>query len=103
MGVAGGYLQLIGVGIVNTKSAVLDYVNYVAASDLLDAGHVAVVCRDNDASAIGIENRQTAPNLATGDIDVGAAVSPDVELSVLANLHAVVISVGDGGRPGKCH
>src|ERR1700676_4574344 len=40
--VAGGYLKFFGVGVVVCQTPILDYVNYVATWNLLDAGHVAV-------------------------------------------------------------
>jgi len=97
LSVARSYLELVGVGVVDLEAAILDHVNDVAAGDLLKASHVAVVWRDHDATIAGIEDGQTAAHLATGDVDIGAAVRADVELTVLAYLHAIVIPVGDNG------
>src|SRR5580658_9524336 len=95
LSVARSYLELVGVGVVDLEAAILDHVNDVAAGDLLKASHVAVVWRDHDATIAGIEDGQTAAHLATGDVDIGAAVRADVELTVLAYLHAIVISIRD--------
>src|SRR5579872_5550825 len=95
--IAGRDLQLVGIGIVDSEGAVLDHIDDVAAADLLDAGHIAVTGRDDDAGVIRIEDRQTAANFATGDIDIGAAVRTYIELLVLAYLHAIVVTVGDHG------
>jgi len=54
LSVAGSYLQLVGVGVVDLKGAILDHVNNVAAGNLLEAGHVAIIWRDHDATISGI-------------------------------------------------
>lgn len=97
LSVARSYLQLVGVGVVDSERAILDHINYVAAGDLLKASHVTIIWRDHDATIARVEDRQTAANLAARDSDIGAAVRADIELTVLAYLHAIVIPIRDNG------
>jgi hypothetical protein len=82
--VGGGHLQLVGRRVVDAEFIVLDHIDCVSSTDLLETGYIAVGGRNHDATGVWIEDGQTAANLATGDIDVGAALGTNVDLPVLA-------------------
>src|ERR1700674_459712 len=101
--VGGAHLQLVCGGVVDSKPAVLDHINYGASGGWLNAGHIAVLRRNHYARAIRIEDGQTAANLAPGDADIGATASTNEELPILAYLHAIMVPVGDGSRTRNGH